>query len=112
MPPDPSILALARDLVGDDEAAPRPTVEVALRHATPGSVTPARRGAQPVALVVLGDGRAYAVADACPHDGGLLSDGFLDGDRLVCARHGWEVDVCSGQCPTRLGERVRCDRVS
>jgi nitrite reductase/ring-hydroxylating ferredoxin subunit len=51
-----------------------------------------------VALVVLADGSAYAVPDACPHDGGLLSDGYVDGGRLVCARHGWEFDVCGEPC--------------
>ncbi len=54
-----------------------------------------------VALVVLADRRAFVVDDRCPHDGGPLSDGFLDGDRLVCARHGWEVDPCSGACGRR-----------
>lgn len=76
----------------------RPTVKQALARARPGQVVPARDGVRPVALVVLHDRRAYAVDDACPHDGGSLSDGFLDGDRLVCARHGWEVDPCSGAC--------------
>ncbi len=54
-----------------------------------------------MALVVLADRRAFVVDDRCPHDGGPLSDGFLDGDRLVCARHGWEVDPCSGACGRR-----------
>ncbi|MEZ4404282.1 MAG: Rieske 2Fe-2S domain-containing protein [Kofleriaceae bacterium] len=104
--------ALIADLCGPDPAdvydgglgvaprpvAGRPTVSEALRQARPGSVVAARDGVRPVALVVLADQRAYAVDDACPHDGGWLSDGFLDGDRLVCARHGWEIDPCSGTC--------------
>lgn len=79
----------------------RPTVAEAVRQASPGQVVAARDRGRPVAVAVLADGRAFAVEDRCPHDGGLLSDGFVDGDRLVCARHGWEVDPCTGRCPQR-----------
>jgi nitrite reductase/ring-hydroxylating ferredoxin subunit len=34
----------------------------------------------------------------CPHDGGRISDGFVDGERLVCARHGWELVARNGRC--------------
>jgi nitrite reductase/ring-hydroxylating ferredoxin subunit len=81
----------------------RPTVRQALARCAPGEVIAARRGRRPVALVVLEDGRAFTVPDACPHDGGLLSDGFVDGDHLVCARHGWEFEVPGGRCPGRAG---------
>ena len=54
---------------------------------------------------------AYAVADRCPHDGGRLSDGWLDGDRLVCARHAWEIEVCSGQCDRRSRDIVQVRRL-
>lgn len=84
----------------------RPSVAQALRHAEPGQVIAAQHRGRPVALAVLGDGRAFAVADRCPHDGGLLSDGFVEGDKLVCARHGWEVDPCTGRCPQRPREQV------
>ena len=46
----------------------------------------------------LASGRLVVVADECPHDGGRISDGFVDGDRLVCARHGWELEVRGGRC--------------
>ncbi|RMH44703.1 MAG: non-heme iron oxygenase ferredoxin subunit [Deltaproteobacteria bacterium] len=89
----------------------RPTVRQALRRARPGCVVPARLGRRPVALVVLPDGSAYAVDDRCPHDGGPLSSGFVDGGALVCDRHGWEVDVCTGRCPLRPGAGVASRRV-
>jgi nitrite reductase (NADH) small subunit len=54
----------------------------------------------PVVVVRLISGEVCVVADRCPHDGGVLSDGFVEADRLVCARHQWEVDP-------RTGERVR-----
>jgi nitrite reductase/ring-hydroxylating ferredoxin subunit len=52
-----------------------------------------------VVVVRLISGEVCVVADRCPHDGGVLSDGFVEADRLVCARHHWEVDP-------RTGERV------
>lgn len=55
-----------------------------------GSIISARRGAEPVAVARLGSGKLVIVADSCPHDGGRISDGFVEGERLVCARHGWQ----------------------
>ncbi len=94
--------AAIADLCGEDDGRPvRPAVAEVLARAEPGTVVAAREGERAVALVVLADRRAFVVDDRCPHDGGPLSDGFLDGDRLVCARHGWEVDPCSGACGRR-----------
>ena len=90
-----SLRALLDDLLPGDE---RPQVDDALATCPPGGVIAARDGSGDVAVVRFRDGRAFVVADACPHDGGPLSDGFVDGDRLVCARHGWEVDPCTGTC--------------
>jgi nitrite reductase (NADH) small subunit len=63
-------------------------------------VVPARdaEGA-PVAVIRLWSGQVCVIADRCPHDGGPLSDGFVEEDRLVCARHQWELDP-------RTGERI------
>lgn len=99
-----TLRAVVADLLGDDpyiEAPERPSVREAFRACSRGQVLPARHRGRDVALFVLNDGRAFVTPDACPHDGGFLSDGFLEGDRLVCARHGWEFDGCTGQCPTR-----------
>jgi nitrite reductase/ring-hydroxylating ferredoxin subunit len=101
---EPSTRALAADLIGDDPLDPaerRPTVEAALARCRPGQVLAARRGDEPVVVFLLGDGRAFVSPDRCPHDGGWLSDGFVDGDRLVCARHNWEFEACTGRCPGR-----------
>jgi phenylpropionate dioxygenase-like ring-hydroxylating dioxygenase large terminal subunit len=63
-----------------------------------GSVIAARIGARRVAVARLGSGRLVVVDDVCPHDGGRISDGFVDGERLVCARHGWELVARNGRC--------------
>jgi nitrite reductase/ring-hydroxylating ferredoxin subunit len=47
-----------------------------------------------------------AVGNECPHEGGSLCDGWVEGEIVVCPRHGWEVDLRSGACMTVPGERV------
>jgi nitrite reductase/ring-hydroxylating ferredoxin subunit len=64
----------------------------------PGAMIAARLGARRVAVARLRSGRIVVVADECPHDGGRISDGFVDGERLVCARHGWELEARNGRC--------------
>jgi nitrite reductase/ring-hydroxylating ferredoxin subunit len=61
-------------------------------------IVAARDGARPVAVARLASGRLVVVEDVCPHDGGRISDGYVEGDRLVCARHGWELEPCAGSC--------------
>ncbi len=103
--PEPTAAATICDLLGDDPwaapPAPRPPLRRAVRGCAPGQVVPARHRGADMAVFVLADGRAFAAPDRCPHDGGLLSDGFVNGDRLVCARHGWEFEAPSGRCPLR-----------
>ncbi len=63
-----------------------------------GQIVRARAGAVPVAVARLGSGRLVVVVDECPHDGGRISDGYVDGERLVCARHGWDLEVRGHRC--------------
>jgi nitrite reductase/ring-hydroxylating ferredoxin subunit len=107
---------MVADLLGydPDAAGPlddRPTIEAALAGASPGDVVAARDGRVAMAVVVLGDGSAYALEDRCPHDGGWLSDGWLDGDKLVCARHAWEIETCTGTCDRRPQDFVAVRRL-
>lgn len=66
-----------------------------------GAMVAARDGARSVAVARLASGRLVVVDDVCPHDGGRISDGFVEGERLVCARHGWELDDCGRRCARR-----------
>jgi nitrite reductase/ring-hydroxylating ferredoxin subunit len=68
------------------------------RRVAPGTVVAARVAGQPVAVARLASGRLVVVPDECPHDGGRISDGYVDGERLVCSRHGWELEVRDGRC--------------
>jgi nitrite reductase (NADH) small subunit len=42
------------------------------------------------------DGTYYAMDDVCPHQGGPLGEGELDGTTVTCPWHGWEYDVTTG----------------
>jgi phenylpropionate dioxygenase-like ring-hydroxylating dioxygenase large terminal subunit len=63
-----------------------------------GALIRARVGARAVAVARLESGTLVVVDDECPHDGGRISDGFVDGELLVCARHGWELEVRGNRC--------------
>ncbi|RMG59069.1 MAG: non-heme iron oxygenase ferredoxin subunit [Gammaproteobacteria bacterium] len=46
------------------------------------------------------DGELYAIEDVCTHDGGELASGELDGDQIICPRHGARFCVRNGKCLT------------
>ena len=52
----------------------------------------------PVALFNV-EGRFHAIANACPHQGGPLGEGFLDGCVVTCPWHFWQFDVTKGHAP-------------
>ena len=41
-------------------------------------------------------GEYHAVDNACPHRGGPLGEGDLDGTAVVCPWHAWRWDVTTG----------------
>lgn len=53
-----------------------------------------------------------AIGNECPHEGGSLCDGWVEGEIAVCPLHGWEFDLRSGACMTVPGERVPRYQVS
>ena len=52
-------------------------------------------GGRTVALFNV-DGAYHAIDNACPHRGGPLGDGDLDGPLVACPWHGWRWDVTTG----------------
>jgi nitrite reductase (NADH) small subunit len=48
--------------------------------------------------VFLVDGRAYAFANACPHEGNPLVLGDVAGSTLTCPFHNWRFDLETGAC--------------
>lgn len=43
------------------------------------------------------DGQFYATENRCPHRGGPLGDGDLDGDIVTCPWHQWQFNVKTGE---------------
>lgn len=55
-------------------------------------------GGRELAVVRRNDDVVYVFANACPHAGGNLGGGDLDGDTIVCPWHQWAFDLETGRC--------------
>ena len=53
------------------------------------------------------EGRISCIDGICPHQGGPLVDGPLEGCMVACPWHGWEFDVQTGKTP--LGPKIKVD---
>lgn len=62
----------------------------------PGTVRQVRAGERWYALANVA-GALYALDNNCPHNGGPLGQGCLDGRELACPWHGWRWDVATGR---------------
>jgi NAD(P)H-dependent nitrite reductase small subunit len=64
---------------------------------------------QGVALAVFRVGEeVFALHDECPHRGGPLSQGWIEGGHVFCPMHGWKFDVRTGACETNEDRPARC----
>ena len=55
-----------------------------------------------IMLARVGD-NYYAIANVCPHMGGNLSNGKLEGTIITCPRHGSQFDVTDGHNVSWVG---------
>ena len=46
------------------------------------------------------EGKYYAIEDVCTHDGGQLTGGEVEGDQIVCPRHGARFCIRTGAALT------------
>jgi nitrite reductase/ring-hydroxylating ferredoxin subunit len=53
-------------------------------------------------------GTVHALDNACPHRGGPLGEGDLDGGAVACPWHGWRWDVATGANVNNPALRVAC----
>ena len=51
-----------------------------------------QHGREGIAVFNIG-GKFYACDDSCPHAGGPLNEGFVEGTRVSCPWHGWTFDL-------------------
>lgn len=54
------------------------------------------------------DGEFFALENSCPHQGGPLADGWLEGATVTCPWHAWCFDLRTGSLT--LGGFARVDR--
>jgi nitrite reductase/ring-hydroxylating ferredoxin subunit len=62
-----------------------------------GSLIEVVQGADVYALCNVA-GEVRAMAGVCPHNGGPLGQGALDGSIVTCPWHAWEFDSSTGSC--------------
>lgn len=46
------------------------------------------------------DGVYHALEDVCTHDGGILTGGAIEGEQVVCPRHGARFSILTGEALT------------
>lgn len=53
------------------------------------------------------EGAVHAVQSDCPHQGGPLADGTLEGTTVACPWHQWKFDVANGSCLSVSGSTIK-----
>src|SRR5206468_629020 len=49
----------------------------------------------------------YALQNRCPHAGGSLADGTVEGDEVICPLHGYRFNIRTGACVTDPALRAK-----
>ena len=65
------------------------------------------------------DGVYHAIEDVCTHDGGTLTGGAIEGEQIVCPRHGARFSILTGDALTppayepvqKFPVRVECGKI-
>jgi 5,5'-dehydrodivanillate O-demethylase len=82
------------------------------RDIASGHVKPIRILGEDLTLYRGASGTPHIVARRCPHRGVYLSLGFVEGEHIQCAYHGWRFTP-EGQCVAQPAEpKPFCDRIS
>lgn len=58
-----------------------------------------------IAVFNLG-GEFHAIGDICPHMGGPLGEGTVDGENVICPWHGWTFCIKTGNFAAHPGSGV------
>jgi NAD(P)H-dependent nitrite reductase small subunit len=70
----------------------------AVADITPGNPTTVAAGDRDIAVFNVG-GTFYAIDDTCPHQGGPLSEGYVEGATVTCPWHAWCFNLSDGKMP-------------
>ena len=68
-----------------------------LNEVPPGTLIEIIQDDNPYALCNV-EGEFRALSGVCPHNGGPLGQGVLDGSTITCPWHAWEFDSATGAC--------------
>ena len=68
-----------------------------LDQVKPGKPIAVEVNGEQIALYNL-DGTIYATSGVCPHAGGPLAEGDMQGNIVTCPLHGWQFEADSGRC--------------
>ena len=70
-------------------------VRVARSHVTPGAAAIVNVGRYEVAIFDVG-GELRAYENVCPHQGGPIGEGIVDGETVTCPWHAWCFNLRDG----------------
>ena len=57
------------------------------------------------------NGKLYGIQNICPHEGGQLCNGRIEGGEVVCPLHGYKFDLKTGACSTDPSLKVKVFRL-
>ncbi len=77
-----------------------------MQDLAPGTVRKVQAGDRTLALACSTEG-IFAVENSCPHEGGSLGEGSIEGSTITCPLHSYKFDGKSGGCLTEKRYRAR-----
>jgi nitrite reductase/ring-hydroxylating ferredoxin subunit len=57
------------------------------------------------------NGKLYGIQNICPHEGGQLCNGWIEGGEVVCPLHGYKFNLQTGACSTDPNLKVKVFRL-
>jgi nitrite reductase (NADH) small subunit len=100
-----------KDAIGGDDQLMSELITVAkVADLKPGEGKVVAVGDREVAVFNVA-GQFHAVDNICPHRGGPLGEGVIDGHVVTCPWHGWRFDVTTGTSPvvpTAKVDKLEC----
>lgn len=80
--------------------APTAVIVGSTSDLTPGEGRTFVADGRQIAVFLLSDGTVRAMDAVCPHRGGPLADGQIDGSVVVCPLHQYVFSLDTGRCTT------------
>ena len=75
-------------------------------------------GTKEIAVFKLENGEIRAIENRCPHKGGVLAEGMVNGEYVFCPLHDWKISVNDGKvqepdvgCVQKYGVEIKDDQV-